>query len=129
MDFTASSANLLNIKADSLILMTGSQLQNSAKALDESLDGAISSLLKAGDFSGKASESTVMHIPGADGKRIILLGIDGAETAQQQIKVIKAGAAALLRTPAKKAVWVGEGLAEDSEWQAGIIARLSLIHI
>lgn len=38
MDFTASSANLLNIKADSLILMTGSQLQNSAKALDESLD-------------------------------------------------------------------------------------------
>jgi leucyl aminopeptidase len=123
MDFTASSANLLNIKADSLILMTGSQLQNSAKALDESLDGAISSLLKAGDFSGKANESTVMHIPGADGKRIVLLGTDGAATAQQQIKVIKAGAAALLRTPAKKAVWVGEGLAEDNEWQAGIIAR------
>ena len=33
MDFTASSANLLNIKADSLILTTGSQLQNSAKPL------------------------------------------------------------------------------------------------
>ncbi|MEJ6772674.1 MAG: leucyl aminopeptidase [Porticoccaceae bacterium] len=123
MDFTASSANLLNIKADSLILMTGSQLQNSAKALDESLDGAISSLIEAGDFSGKASESTVIHIPGAAGKRIVLVGTDGADTAQQQIKVIKAGAAALLRTPSIKAVWAGEGLAEDTEWQAGIIAR------
>ncbi|MDB4077105.1 hypothetical protein N9537_04615 [Porticoccaceae bacterium] len=79
--------------------MTGSQLQNSAKALDESLDGAISSLIKAGDFSGKASESTVIHIPGASGKRIVLVGTDGADTAQQHIKVIKAGAAALLRTP------------------------------
>lgn len=123
MDFTASSANLLNIKADSLILMTGSQLQNSAKALDESLDGAISSLIKAGDFSGKASESTVIHIPGASGKRIVLVGTDGADTAQQHIKVIKAGAAALLRTPSIKAVWAGEGLSEDTEWQAGIIAR------
>ena len=123
MDFTASSANLLNIKADSLILMTGSQLQNSAKALDESLEGAISSLIKVGDFSGKASESTVIHIPGASGKRIVLVGTDGADTAQQQIKVIKAGAAALLRTPSIKAVWAGEGLAEDTEWQAGIIAR------
>ena len=123
MDFTASSANLLNIKADSLILMTGSQLQNSAKALDESLEGAISSLIKAGDFSGKASESTVIHIPGVAGKRIILVGTDGAKTAQQQIKVIKAGAAALLRTPSAKAVWAGEGLAEDTEWQAGIVAR------
>jgi len=123
MDFTASSANLLNIKADSLILMTGSQLQNSAKALDESLEGAISSLIKVGDFSGKASESMVIHIPGTAGKRIILVGTDGAKTAQQQIKVIRAGAAALLRTPSIKAVWAGEGLAEDTEWQAGIVAR------
>ena len=50
MEFTASSAKLLNIKADSLILTTGPQLQNSAAELDQSLDGAISSLIKAGDF-------------------------------------------------------------------------------
>ena len=37
MDFTASSASLLNIKADSLILATGPQLQNSAADLDKSL--------------------------------------------------------------------------------------------
>ena len=123
MEFTATSANLLNIKADSLILATGSQLQNSAAELDKSLDGAISSLIKAGDFSGKSGETTVIHIPGASGKRIILLGIDGASTVQKQIKAIEAGASALLRTASSKAVWVGEGLSDDSEWEASIVAR------
>ena len=123
MDFTASSASLLNIKADSLILATGSQLQNSAAELDKSLDGAISSLVKAGDFSGKAGQSLVIHIPGASGKRIILVGTDGATTAQQQIKVIEAGASALLKTASTKAVWAGEGLSDDAEWEASIVAR------
>ena len=123
MNFTASSAQLLNIKADSLILPTGPQLKDSADALDKSLDGAISSLIKAGDFTGKSSETLVMHIPGASGKRIILLGTEGATTSQQQIKVINAGATALLKTPSVKAVWVGEGLSDDAEWQAGIVAR------
>jgi leucyl aminopeptidase len=123
MEFTATSANLLNIKADSLILATGSQLQNSAAELDKSLDGAIASLIKAGDFSGKSGETTVIHIPGASGKRIILLGTDGASTAQKQIKAIEAGASALLRTASTKAVWIGEGLSEDSEWEASMVAR------
>jgi len=123
MDFTASSASLLNIKADSLILATGPQLQNSAADLDKSLDGAISSLIKAGDFGGKSGQTLVIHIPGPAGKRIILVGTEGANTAQQQIKAIQAGAAALLKTASSKAVWVGEGLSEDTEWQAGIVAR------
>ncbi|MBT5387980.1 MAG: leucyl aminopeptidase [Porticoccaceae bacterium] len=123
MDFTASSATLLNIKADSLILATGSQLENSAADLDKSLDGAISSLVKAGDFSGQAGESLVIHIPGSTGKRIILIGSEGANTVQRQIKVIEAGAAALLKTASSKAVWVGEGLTEDAEWEASMVAR------
>ena len=123
MEFTASSANLLNIKADSLILATGSQLQNSAADLDKSLDGAISSLIKAGDFGGKSGETLVIHIPGTAGKRIILLGTEGASTPQKQINVINAGANALLKTPSSKAVWVGEGLSDDSEWEASIVAR------
>ena len=123
MEFTASSANLLNIKAESLIFATGSQLQNSAADLDKSLDGAISSLIKAGDFGGKSGETLVIHIPGAAGKRIILLGTEGASTPQKQINVINAGANALLKTPSSKAVWVGEGLSDDSEWEASIVAR------
>ena len=123
MEFTASSANLLNIKADSLILATGPQLQNSAADLDKSLDGAISSLIKTGDFGGKSGETLVIHIRGAAGKRIILLGTEGASTAQKQINVINAGAKALLNTPSSKAVWVGEGLSDDNEWEASIVAR------
>ena len=96
MYFTASSANLLNIKADSLIVATGSQLQNSAKDLDASLDGAITSLIKAGDFKGKAGETLIIYIPVGTGKRIILVGTEGATTAQQQIRVTHAGATALL---------------------------------
>jgi leucyl aminopeptidase len=66
MEFTATSASLLNIKADSLILATGSQLQNSAAELDKSLDGAISSLVKAGDFQRQSrARPLVIHIPGA----------------------------------------------------------------
>jgi leucyl aminopeptidase len=64
-----------------------------------------------------------MHIPGANGKRILLLGTEGATTQQQLIKVIDAGAAALKKTPSAKAVWVGEGLSEDTEWEATIVAR------
>jgi leucyl aminopeptidase len=123
MEFTASSAKLLNIKADSLILATGPQLQNSAAELDQSLDGAISSLIKTGDFNGKTGETLVIHIPGAEGKRIILLGTEGASTPQKQINAITAGAKALVKTASKKAVWIGEGLADDNEWQASMVAR------
>ena len=123
MEFTASSAKLLNIKADSLILTTGPQLQNSAAELDQSLDGAISSLIKAGDFNGKTGETLVIHIPGAAGKRIILLGTEGTSTPQKQINAITAGAKALLKTASKKAVWVGESLTDDNEWQASMVAR------
>ena len=64
-----------------------------------------------------------MHIPGNNGKRIILLGTEGATTQQQLIKVIAAGASALKKTPSAKAVWVGEGLSDDPEWESSIIAR------
>ena len=98
MEFNASSANLLKIKVDSLILPTGSQLKNNAKVIDETLDGTISSLIKAGDFTGKSSEICVLHTLGQSHKRIILLGTDGATTPQKMIKVIEAGARAAQKT-------------------------------
>ena len=60
MEFNASSAQLLEITADSLVLPTGSKLENIAKEIDTLLDGAITSLIKSGDFSGKASESCLI---------------------------------------------------------------------
>ena len=37
--------------------------------------------------------------------------------------VCTVGASALLKTPSAKAVWVGEGLSDDAEWEASIVAR------
>ena len=61
MEFNASSSQLLEITADSLVLSTGSKLENIAKEIDEVLNGAITSLITSGDFSGKASETCVLR--------------------------------------------------------------------
>ena len=45
MEFNASSSQLLEITADSLVLSTGSKLENIAKEIDEVLNGAITSLI------------------------------------------------------------------------------------
>lgn len=83
MEFNASSVQLLKINADSLVLPTGSQLENVAKEIDEALDGAITSLIESGDFSGKASESCVLLNLNTPFQRIILVGTDGASNPQK----------------------------------------------
>jgi len=123
MEFNASAANLLNIKVDSLILLTGSQLQNTAKLLDDSLNGAIQALIKSGDFSGKLATSCILHTQGKASKRIILIGTDGAATTQKMIKVMESAASLLRKTPSQKALWIGDSFNDDHEWQASIMAR------
>ena len=126
MEFNASSSQLLEITADSLVLSTGSKLGNIAKEIDLVLDGAITSLITSGDFSGKASETCVLRNLSMPFKRIILLGTDGASSPQKIIKAIEAGASAVFKTPAVNVVWATEGLAKDHHWQASIIARSTI---
>ena len=126
MEFNASSAQLLKIEADSVVLLTGSQLENIAKEIDAALGGAITSLIESGDFSGKTSESCVLRNLNTSFKRIILVGTDGASNPQKMIKAIEAGASAVFKTPAVHAVWAIEGLAENHDWQASIVARSTL---
>ena len=123
MEFTASTANLLKIKADCLVLATGKELSDTAKSLDENLGGTVSRLIKSGDFTGKAAESCVVQ--GAQGNfpRIVLLGIDGALSAQKIIATVAAGAKSVLSTPSAKVLWVADALGNDAEWRAAIIAR------
>ena len=123
MKFSTSSADLLSIKADSLILPTSSQLKGQAQIVDNALDGAISALLKAGDFTGKLGSSLVLHIPGTETKRVILVGYDNANDNQALLKMIRAGAAALTKTPSQKAVWVSGDIGGDAAWMASMIAR------
>ena len=126
MEFNASSAQLLKITADSLVLPTGSKLENIAKEIDTLLDGAITSLIESGDFSGKASESCVIRNLNIPFQRIILIGTDGASSSQKIIRAIEAGTAAVFKTPAVDVVWATEGLAKDHDWQASIIARSTM---
>lgn len=128
MDFNASSANLLKIKTDSLILTLSSQLKDSALTgcaltLDESLDGAISAVIKSGDFKGKSAETLVLHTSKSIVKRVLLVGTGTATDNPTLIKIIRAAAKALLKTPSKKAVWIGEGLGDNHSWLATIVAR------
>lgn len=82
MEVHAISGDLKSIEADALILYhpENSELQHSTKSLDEALNGAISDVLKAGDFSGKVGEVLVLYTRGATpSPRIILVGIGTAE--------------------------------------------------
>ena len=136
MKFTASSAKLSDLKTDCLILPTGSQLNNTAKSIDKSLDGVINSLLKSKQFAGKIGETLLLNLPQLDVKRLLLIGTDGDNAPQKIIKAVNQAAQALSRTPAKTAIWVEAGFAQEpvddlldntqldrAEWLATLVAR------
>jgi leucyl aminopeptidase len=123
MEFNASTANLLKIKADSLILPTGLELTTTAKEIDDALDGAITSLIESKDFTGKTGQCSLLHRTEGHFKRIVLVGIDSANTTQKVISAVESAATVILKTPSKKAVWVADGLSNDHQWLASIVAR------
>ena len=53
MKFTASCAELSGLKADSLVLPTGSELENSTETINQWANNIISSAILSGEFSGK----------------------------------------------------------------------------
>lgn len=78
MDIQAISGNLSEIEADVLLvyLVEGAQLINNGKAVDDALNGAISEIVEAGDFTGKAGEILVFYTQGAiPAKRVIVVGL------------------------------------------------------
>ena len=87
MKFTASSAKLSDLKTDCLILPTGSQLNNTAKSIDKSLDGVINSLLKSKQFAGKIGETLLLNLPQLDVKRLLLIGTDGDNAPQKSSRL------------------------------------------
>ncbi|OQY21861.1 MAG: leucyl aminopeptidase [Anaerolineaceae bacterium 4572_32.2] len=58
----------------------GTQPGGATKAVDQSLDGAISDLISGGDFSGKADQVAVLYPRGAiPARRVILVGLGPRE--------------------------------------------------
>ncbi|MAV08107.1 MAG: leucyl aminopeptidase [Gammaproteobacteria bacterium] len=123
MKFTASCAELSGLKADSLILPTGSTLKNSAESIDQLANNAISSVLASGEFSGKSGQVLVLNFPQLAIKRIILLGTEGLSNQRQVKKAVTATCAALNKTKSKTALWVGGDIGENIEAEASTVAQ------
>jgi leucyl aminopeptidase len=131
MNFTASSAKLSDLKTDCLILPTGTQLNNSAEIIDQSLNGLISSLVKSKEFNGKAGKTLLLNLPEFNIKRLLLVGTEHDGAQQKIIKSITQAAQALSQTASKNATWLGDGFAENTggsvsnkcEWLASLVAR------
>ncbi|MGB2145202.1 MAG: leucyl aminopeptidase [Porticoccaceae bacterium] len=123
MKFTASCAELSGLKADSLILPTGSTLENSANTVDQWSNNAISTAIASGEFTGKSGQVLVLNFSGLTIQRIILLGTDGLSNQRQVKKAISAACSALNKTKSKSALWIGGNLAEDIQAEASIVAQ------
>jgi leucyl aminopeptidase len=123
MKFTASCAELSGLKADSLILPTGSELSNSAKVVNELTHNSIDSAIKSGEFQGKSGQVLVLNLPQSPLQRIILLGTDGLSNQRQVKKAVAAACQALNKTQSKTALWVGGLLSDNLEAEASIVAQ------
>lgn len=123
MDFNASFADLLKIKADTLVLLTESSLGDTGKQLDGALSGQLSELIKSGDFKGKPGECLRVHLSGGPFRRLLLATCGKASEPQSQIRAIQGVAQELARTHTSKAVWIGDESAADVFWHAQLVAR------
>ena len=123
MKFTASCAELSGLKADSLILATGSTLENSAKTINQLLENAVDSVIESGEFSGKSGQVMVLNLPSSAIKRLILLGTDELSNQRQVKKAVTAAAVALNKSKSTTALWIGGQLSDNPETEASIVAQ------
>ncbi|MDG2018252.1 MAG: leucyl aminopeptidase [Porticoccaceae bacterium] len=125
MKFTASCAELSDLKADSLILPTGSELSNSAKVVNKLTLNSIDSAIENGEFKGKSGQVLALNLPQSPFKRVILLGTDGLSNQRQIKKAVMTACQALNKTNAKTVLWVGGLLTDNIEAEASIVAQSS----
>jgi leucyl aminopeptidase len=123
MKFTASCAELSDLKADSLILPTGSKLSNSAKVVNELTSNSVGLAIENGEFKGKSGQVLALNLSQSALKRVILVGTDELSNQRQIKKAVTAACAALNKTKSKTALWVGGTLTDDIQAEASIVAQ------
>jgi leucyl aminopeptidase len=82
MEIQAITGKLQTTDADAIMLylVQDGSLINTAKEIDAALDGAISEIIEAGDFSGKLGDTFVFYTGGAiPAKRVIIAGLGEEE--------------------------------------------------
>jgi leucyl aminopeptidase len=77
MKVELKSGRMEELKAEALALgiFEGQGLSKEAKILDKKLEGAISQLLKSGDFTAKLNQTAVLYPKSFVTKRVILVGL------------------------------------------------------
>lgn len=112
MNIKIRTAQLNKVKADAVI--TGifakeKKLTGELAALDNSLNGAISGLIKKGELKGKASEITVIHSLGKiSASKVLVVGLGKKkELTKDDIRGTVAEATRLLKRKSAKKVAVG----------------------
>lgn len=123
MKFTASCAELSDLKVDSLILPTGPTLENSPETINQWSNNAISSTIESGEFTGKSGQVVVLNFPELSIQRIILLGTDGLSNQRQVKKAVTAACGALNKTKSQSALWIGGNITQDIQAEASIVAQ------
>ena len=87
MEFSAFSAKATDQRTDCLVVgvFEAGQLGDEARAADKAVGGRLKSLLRRGDFAGRAGESLlVADWPGLRGSRLLLVGLGTNATYQRR---------------------------------------------
>jgi len=99
MDITLKKADLATRAIGALavgVLEHEKKLTGPAAALDRASRGALTALLKSGDFSGRHLEVAVLHPAGLKAKRVLVIGL-GTQAALTEQRVLLAAAQAARR--------------------------------
>ncbi|MCB1645347.1 MAG: leucyl aminopeptidase [Pseudomonadales bacterium] len=126
MEFTTRTADPARTRTQCLIVgvYENNGLTPSAAEVDKASGGAISALIKSGDFSGKGGESHLLHgTTGTNAARILVIGLGNEDTgdAARFMQIANTTAAALTKTSAVNAICclletsVGD---KDGAWKA-----------
>ena len=103
MQVSAFGGKSTEQRADCLVIgvYEARELGPEANAVDRAVGGRLKSLLRRGDFAGRAGESQLLgDLPGLRGSRLLLIGLGGAKAYQrrQWKRAVSAAIVALGRT-------------------------------
>ncbi|MBX9914024.1 MAG: leucyl aminopeptidase [Pseudomonadaceae bacterium] len=101
MQFLVKTSPVISLKTATLVVTVaeGGLLSTAASALDAASDGAISSLLKRGDLTGKLGQSLLLHsLPNLKAERVLLIGSGKeAELTDRQLRKLVAATLSVLK--------------------------------
>ncbi|TWC37025.1 aminopeptidase A [Pseudomonas sp. SJZ079] len=101
MEFIVKSARPETLKTATLVIAVGEgcTLGETAKAIDSASAGAISTLLKRGDLSGKLGQTLLAHsLPNLKAERVLLVGTGkDAELSDRQLRKLLGAVYAVLK--------------------------------